>query len=285
MKAPVPAPNQKNIGSLLLDSGKITAPQAEQVLKLQKEEGLRFGEAAVRLGLVSEEDIRQMLARQFDYPYLLPGEGGLSNELVAAYAPFSPQVENLRALRIQLMLRWLDQTDSTNAIVIVSPGRGEGRSWLAANLAVVFSQMGEHTLLVDADLRNPRQHRLFGVDNRQGLAPLLANRLEESPLARVPDFRDLTVLPAGPVPPNPQELLCCSTFGQLMHKWVNEFDVVLIDTPAATVSADAQAIAARTGGALLIGRQHHTRLAELAGMHEQLAVVGAKVIGSVVNQF
>lgn len=274
-----------NIGATLFDKGKITAEQVVHILNYQKQNQVRFGEAAVALGFVSDLDIRQVLAMQFDYPYLQKGEGNLSEELIAAYAPFSPEVEQLRALRNQLMLRWLDKETGTTALAIVSGARGEGRSWLAANLAIVFSQLGEHTLLVDADLRNPRQHTLFGLDNREGLSQLLAERATESSLSKVPKFRDLTVLTAGPMPPNPQELICCSTFQSLMNQWQQQFDAILIDTPALGESVDGQSVAGRAQGALLVTRKDHTRFDALAEIQEMLEAASAKLVGAVVNQF
>ncbi|RZL30450.1 MAG: chain length determinant protein tyrosine kinase EpsG, partial [Rubrivivax sp.] len=143
------------MGALLLDAGKLTPEDFERVLRMQNETGIRFGEAAVRLGLVGEDDIQQVLARQFAYPYLQKGQAGLSPKLVAAYQPFSPQVEALRAIRSQLMLRWFARGRRALAIVGVDPD--DGAALFAANLAIVFAQLGEQTLLVDANLRAPRQ--------------------------------------------------------------------------------------------------------------------------------
>lgn len=92
-----------SIGGLLLESGKITPENAERVLRMQKELGIRFGEAAQRLGLITEADIEQVLAQQFNYPYLQRGTGAFSDKLIAAYEPFGQQVETLRAIRSQLM--------------------------------------------------------------------------------------------------------------------------------------------------------------------------------------
>lgn len=286
MNAPIPRSGRAtNIGIALLDTGKINAQQATQILHYQKEHGLRFGEAAIRLGLASEADINRILALQFDYPYLQRDEGALSPELIAAYAPFSIEVEALRGLRSQLMVRWLDKDAGTNALAIVSAGRGEGRSWLAANLAVVFSQLGEHTLLVDADLRHPRQHRLFGLENQEGLSTLLSDRASAGVVSRVPHFRDLSVMTGGPTPPNPQELICCSTFQSLINHWTREYDVIIIDTPSMNQSADAQAIAGRAMGALVVARQDKTRHDDLVTLQETLNAADAKLVGAVVNQF
>ena len=280
-----PAARERSIGAILIDAGKLTPEGAEQILRMQKEQGLRFGEAAVRLGLVSEADIRFALSRQFDYSYLLPGDGKVSEELIAAFNPFSPQVEALRALRSQLMLRWFTGEPENKALAIVSPGRGEGRSYLAANLAIVFSQLGEHTLLIDADMRNPRQHRLFSLANKSGLSSILAGRGEAGAVERIPAFQDLSILPAGATPPNPQELLGRPMFASLLGEFANEFDVIIVDTPALESGADAQTIAVRAGAGVLVARKHHSALGALQQLAADLRHATANVVGVVLNDF
>ena len=198
--------NDRSIGAILIDSGKLTIADAEQILHLQKAENLRFGDAGIKLGLLSEVDIQRALAHQYDYPYLVKDDGAVSESLVAAYNPFGHQVESLRTLRSQLMLRRFTGQPNRKMLAIVSPGRGEGRSYLAANLAVVFSQLGERTLLIDADMRNPCQHELFKLENRRGFSSMLAGRDDVQAVQRVNNFVDLSVLTAGATPPNPQEL-------------------------------------------------------------------------------
>lgn len=274
---------ESTMGALLLDSGKLTPENAERVLRTQKELGLRFGEAAVRLGLVSEEDIQQALARQFSYPYLQKGDANLSTRLVAAYEPFSPQVEALRAIRSQLMLRWFAR--GRRALAIVGVDENDGASLFASNLAVVFSQLGEQTLLVDANLRAPRQQDTFGLKPRQGLSDLLAGRADLDVIARIPCFVDLSVMPAGTLPPNPQELLARDGFRNLNTQLESRYDVVLYDLPAFSAGADALAVAGRAGGVLLVARKHHTRINNVTRMVEQLVDAGGEVLGSVVVEF
>jgi chain length determinant protein tyrosine kinase EpsG len=272
-----------SMGALLLDAGKLTPESAERVLRTQKELGLRFGEAALRLGLVSEDDIQQVLARQFAYPYLQKGQANFSPKLVAAYEPFSPQVESLRAIRSQLMLRWFAR--GRRALAIVGVDADDGASLFASNLAVVFSQLGEQTLLVDANLRAPRQQELFGLKPRQGLSDLLAGRADLDVIMRVPAFVDLSVMPAGTLPPNPQELLAREGFRNLNTQLESRYDVVLYDLPPFASGADALAVAGRAGGVLLVARKHHTRIANIARMSEQLTEAGGEVLGSVVVEF
>ena len=275
----------RSIGAILIDSGKLSLEDAERILHVQRELGLRFGEAAIQLGLLSSQDIQLALANQYDYPYLLRNEAGsdISEELIAAYQPFSHQVEILRALRSQLMLRWFTGEPERRTLAVASPGRGDGRSYLAANLAVVFSQLGEHTLLIDADLRNPRQHELFNLDNRSGLSSILSNRAELSDIKRVPSFIDLSVLPAGPQPPNPQELLGRPMFARLLEELVNEFDVIIIDTPAGAEYADVQTIAVRASGALMVARNNQTSVSAFGGLVKAFTHSGVAVVGSVLN--
>jgi protein-tyrosine kinase len=271
------------MGALLLDAGKLTPEDFERVLRMQNETGIRFGEAAVRLGLVGEDDIQQVLARQFAYPYLQKGQAGLSPKLVAAYQPFSPQVEALRAIRSQLMLRWFARGRRALAIVGVDPD--DGAALFAANLAIVFAQLGEQTLLVDANLRAPRQQDAFALKPRQGLSDLLAGRAGFDAIARVPAFADLSVLPAGTLPPNPQELLARDGFRNLHAQLENHYDVVLYDMAPFQVGVDAVAVASRAGGALLVTRKHHTRIAHIGRAADQLRDAGCEVLGSVMMAF
>lgn len=275
--------HESSIGRLLLHLGKISPEDAENILRAQQEHGLRFGDAALKLGLITESDIRQVLALQFDYPYLHAGQGNFSAELVAAYQPFTQQVEALRALRNQLIMRWFSEGYKSLAIVGANPG--EGCSHLAANLAIVFSQLGERTLLVDANLRDPRQHTIFNLKENRGLSDILAGRAGMDVITRVESFVDLSVLGAGTIPPNPQELLSRATGIGFMSQAIAHYDVVLVDTAPAAVAADAQATVARCGGALLVSRLNHTRLSDLAEVRDQIAVTGARVVGAVINDF
>jgi protein-tyrosine kinase len=277
-----PGPD-RTIGGILLDSGKITSVDAERVLRLQKEQGLRFGEACVKLGLVSQADIEIALSDQYRYPYLRPGQASFSKELVAAYEPFSAAVEGLRALRTQLLIRWFGT--NREALAIASPGRGDGRTYLAANLAVVFSQLGEDTLLIDGNMRQPRQQAIFNLSNRTGLSSALSERAGTECIERVPHFAKLSVMTAGAVPPNPVELLSRSAFQSLLDQVRRRFDVVLIDTPAGSLGADAQAIAVRAGGALLLAREGHSRLKDLKTLSARIVSGEATVVGSVFNNF
>ncbi len=274
----------RTIGAILMDAGLLSAEDAEQILRLQRQNNLRFGEAAIRLGLLTEADIQYALARQFDYAYLRMSEHkAVSEEVIAAYQPFSATVERLRAVRSQLMLRWFDKSEHRQTMAIVGPSRNDGRSYLAANLAVVFAQLGERTLLIDADMRQPRQHELFMLQNKVGLSTLLAHRSREEAIVRITDLVGLSVLPAGPVPPNPSELLNRPAFDELISHVRSSYDVVLIDTPSLSSGEDAAMIAVRTGAVLAVARTKQTRVAAFDDMVVGLTNAGVAVVGTVLN--
>ena len=273
------------IGMVLIEAGRLTPDGAERILRLQREEGLRFGDAAIRLGLLSVADVQFALSRQFHYPYLARGHSAVSEELVAAYDPFGTRAESLRALRSQLTLRWFDNDPARKALTIVSAARKEGRSFVAANLAVVFAQLGERTLLIDADLRHPRQHELFGLQNHVGLSAVLAGRGGPETVQHVPSLPKLSVLPAGALPPNPQELLAGPIFPELLHQLAEQVDVILLDSPAAADTADAQILAVRSGAALIVARTNATRMWRVQGVTDSVVQARATIVGSVLNDF
>lgn len=273
-----------HVGELLVSGGVLPADAVGRVMARQRELGIPFGEAAVDLGLVTRADVLLALAHQFDYPVLPVGDQGVSPELVAAFEPNSERVEALRQLRSQLVLRRAAEP-RLNTIAVVGVGRGEGRSWLAANLAVLFSQLGERTLLMDGDLRHPRQQELFRLAPAGGLTSRLAERGEKCALQPHPRFGQLSVLQAGIVPPNPQELLARPAFGAQLAVARDSFQMTLVDTPAAEIGADAQLVAATCGSAVVVARRHASSQPRVARLAASLREAGVNVIGGVLLDF
>ena len=163
----------RSIGALLIDAGRLRPEDADRILRAQRERGLRFGEAALELGLLTQEDISYALARQYEHAVLPIGDPSVSESVIAAFRPGHFTVEALRQLRTQVLLRWLDSAPDRKSLSIIGAERRVGRSFMASNLAVLFAQLGESTLLIDADLRDPQQHVLFRLRNEIGLATVL----------------------------------------------------------------------------------------------------------------
>ncbi len=273
------------MGDILISLGCLDQSSINKIIDYQREKGLYFGEAGVELGLLTKDDILKALSRQFGYSYA-GADAAASKEMVMASAPFSEVAEEFRAIRAQLLNDWL--TDERKTLAIVSPGAQEGRSYFAANIALSFSQLGKATLLIDADLRTPRQHDIFGVAGRVGLSPLLAGRVKMEELDSLPDnvssFPHLSVLSCGPVPPNPTELLSNDKFARIVRRLEEYFDVIIVDTPAATYKADVLAITSVAGSALLMARRGYSRLDEMKALRKTLEKARALPVGAVINQ-
>lgn len=272
------------IGEILVAEGKMTQEQVEEVLKAQASSNLRFGEIALKFGFVKRTDVEQALSVQFGYS---SGETNpdLPLHLTSAVAPSAPFAEALRGLRSQLMMRWFDGTPGQTTLAVTSVDRGDGKSFITANLGVVFSQLGEQTLIIDADLRHSTQHKLFGLRNRMGLSGILSGRAGFEEIAQIERFPKLAVLPSGPQPPNPLELLGREEFALLLNELSSQYDVILIDTPSAQQAADAQVIAQRARGVLIVGRKDHTKSTELGQLASILSGSGATVLGTTLNEY
>jgi len=276
----------RSIGDIIAETRNLSADQVEQILARQREHGERFGEAAIQLGFASTDDVLFALAQQFHYPYAPEEQRKLSPELVALNQPFSVQAEAFRAIRSQVMMRvFNEQRDANRALAIVSPDSGDGKTFFAANLAVTLAQLGGRTLLVDADMRGPRQHEVFNLPNKSGLSGILSGRAQSQVVQQVPGVSSLFLLPVGITPPNPLELVERPAFGLLIRELISKFDHVVVDTPAAVYGSDSAVIASRCGAALVIARKDQGRVASLQDLVGTLADGTAKLAGVIVNEF
>ena len=277
----------RSIGELIAESCKLQPDQVSQILAKQRKSGLRFGEAAIELGLATTDDVLFALARQYHYPYAAQEQRKSSPELVTLNDPFGAQAESFRAIRSQVMKRVFNhQGLPRSALAVVSPNAGDGKTFFAANLAVTLAQLGGRTLLIDADMRGPRQHEVFNISNPAGLAGILSGRIPQSSLIRpVPGIPGLFLLPVGSMPPNPLELVERPAFGLLLRELTTKFDYVVVDTPAAQFGVDASVIAERCGASLMLARQHVSSIAALEGMAIQLSDGQPKLVGVVLNSY
>ena len=271
------------MGARFVEAGLLTQDQVAHVVELQNSANIRFGEAAVRLGLLTEQNVQAVLSEQFNYATALFPSKNLDPTLAIAHAPFGLESEAIRQIRAELSIRLSDL--ERISVALVSANEREGKSYLAASLALAFSQMGKRTLLIDADLRSARQHGLFGLDNKTGLSTMLAGRTPIAAGVGAEGFPHLRVLCAGPKPPNPLEILLQPALSNLMKQLADDFDVFIVDTPAAKTSSDAQTIAQQVGMCLLVGRQHYTTLDDLRQTQTQMQTAGAQILGTVYNEF
>lgn len=279
------ASRERSIGDIIRQTNSLSADQVERILDHQRQHGLRFGEAAVALGLATDEDILFALSQQFHYPYAPEERRNLNPELITAAKPFSTQSEAFRAIRSQIMMRVFNGEEPRRALAVVSPNSGDGKTFFTANIAVVLSQLGGRTLLVDADMRGPRQHEVFGVRGTAGLSGLLSGRAESNVITQVPDLPSLFLLPVGITPPNPLELVERPAFGLLIRELLTKFDHVVIDSPAGEFGTDATVIADKAGAALVIARRNTSRMRALDEMVGSLSETRTRLIGVIMNEY
>ncbi len=207
-----------------------------------------------------------------------------SSNLILAHDPDNPRSERLRALRTELLLMHEKKSRGAYMIAVVSPGTGEGRSQLCGELALSFAQLGRRTLLVDADMRKPHQHILFGSTNLYGLSQAVDGRDAPyfNPVSGLPYMHLLT---AGPVPPNPLELLSDGRFGNLLTTWRNSYEFIVFDTPPVAACADGLAVATVAAHALVLSRAQHTTYKSTRSLMRRLTNTQSRVLGAVINHF
>lgn len=280
------------------------APEAiDKILDSMRELGSSFVDAALGLDLVTPGDVAQAKAAirasaAREKPGLIEAivesarsvvvvpqiRAKASDRVIIAHHPDHPRSERIRALRTELLLRNEPGSLRANMLVLLSPGKQEGRSQLAAELAVAFSQLGQRTLLVDADLRRPRQHELFCAENIVGLAQALAVGGDPRVIG-VEGLPNLVLLPAGSTPTNPSELLAGDRAERLAVSWRNNYQYVVIDTPPIEEFSDGLMMAALIGRVLTLSRAQISTHRGMQDMLRRLVSTQARVLGSVINKF
>ena len=195
--------------------------------------------------------------------------------------PMSPAAETFRMVRTNLA--FMSQEKPLRSLVVTSALPLEGKTTVATNLATSLAQFGRSTLLVDADLRRPRVHRVFGIGKSIGLTSLVVGEatIREAVIGTLVD--GLSVLPAGPIPPNPSELLHSAAFGRLKEDLLNHYDYVIFDSPPMGAVTDAAVLAPQVDGVLLVVRAGRTTRDSINSAQKQLRSVSARLVGAVLN--
>ena len=216
------------------------------------------------------------VSRNGQSPLTVPPSGAL----VMLTEPHSPAAEAYRSLAANLQFAYSDRQLQT--IGITSSAAGEGKSTTVANLAIALAQTGRRLIIVDADLRRPGQHTLFGLDREEGLANVLLGENAQLPLRDTP-VAGVRLLTSGPMPANPLEVLGSRRFDQVLALVRAQADFVLVDTPPAGALADAAVLAPRLEGMLLVVSAGRTRRDMARRAREQLERVNANLLGVVLT--
>jgi len=200
--------------------------------------------------------------------------------LITLTNPRSAAAEAYRTLRTNLMFSQLD--NNLRTVAITSPAQGEGKSLTLANLAVTLAQSEHPTIIVDADLRRPAQHEIWGVSNAQGLTGMILEPDAEPPLLET-EVPSLWVLPSGALPANPADVLASRRMDEVIARLTQAAAYVLVDVPPVLAATDAAVLSRKLDGVLLVVKAGASRRDQITHAHEQLNRVGARVLGVVMT--
>ncbi|MBW7476715.1 CpsD/CapB family tyrosine-protein kinase [Paenibacillus oenotherae] len=203
------------------------------------------------------------------------------NQLITMISPTSPASEAYKILRTNIEISNIEQDLQT--IMVTSTKKSEGKSSVAANLAVAYAQSNKKVLLIDADMRNPAQHHIFNLSNRIGLSSLLNQKFEWSDAAIASPVENLTIITAGSAPHNPSEMLASKFMIHMLEELKERFEVIIIDTPPFLSVADAQIVASKCDGVILVIDSGEVNKDVAQKAKENLEFVKAKLIGVVLN--
>jgi chain length determinant protein tyrosine kinase EpsG len=274
----------KSIGELIQDARNLSADDLDRIGRYQRENDMRFGEAAIALGLADTEDVLQALAQQFRYAYADEETRKAAPELVMLNQPFGHQAEAFRAIRSQILMRTQADKGQRRPLAVVSHDSGDGKTFFCANLAVALAQLGGKVVVIDADMRGARLDQVFGVPGGLGLSGVLSGRGGKGVVKSVPGIPNLYVIPVGVQPPNPLELVEGPNFGMLLREVSIKFDHVIVDTPAGCFGSDGVVIASRCGSALVVSRKNANKVARLQELVSSLQAGQVRLAGVIMNE-
>ncbi len=211
-------------------------------------------------------------------------DAGGTRQLIAWLRTKAPESEAYRTLRTNIQFSSVDKPIRT--LLVTSSSPGEGKSMTTANLAVVLAQTSQKVIVVDTDLRRPVLHKVFGVPNNTGLTTaLLAGEAWTAGEHLQPtEIENLMLLPSGPIPPNPSELLGSHRMGHLIQALANEADIVIFDSPPVLAVTDATVMARQVDGVLVVADAGRTKEGALASAANELQKTGANVLGVALNR-
>ncbi len=202
-------------------------------------------------------------------------------KLVTQHDPKSPISEQYRTIRTNIQFSSIDEELQT--LIVTSAGPGEGKSTTTANMAVVFAQQGKKVLLVDGDLRKPTVHYTFSFTNTFGLTSVLSKQISFQEAVKTSQIENLDILPSGPLPPNPAELLSSRSMMELLRIAKEQYDIIIFDTPPVLVVTDAQVMSNMCDGVILVVSSGRTEKDAAVKAKELLTAAKAKIVGVVLN--
>jgi succinoglycan biosynthesis transport protein ExoP len=249
--------------------------------------GLAFLKERLEDRFKGRDDVERLLAAPLlaTIPrFAIKGPNEDTAKLILRTEPTSLASESYRSLRTNL--EFIASTTGRNSFLITSPSAGEGKSITTANLALAFAQSGRRTIIVSGDLRRPTIEKMFAIRANEGLSTFLAGQTGHlEPIIVNPGVANLRILPTGPVPPNPAELMTSPRLRELITDLEVACDVLLVDSAPTLPVADAAILGAHVGGAVLVINAERTRRGAADHARSELLKVGGKLAGAVLNAY
>lgn len=203
-------------------------------------------------------------------------------KMITVTDPTSVDTEQFNTIRTNIKFSNVDKDYKT--LMVTSSNISEGKSTVSANIATTFAKQGLHTLLVDSDLRRPTVNATFGIDNPQGLSNYLSERnFDINSIIYKTSVKNLYVMPSGPIPPNPSELIGSKRMAELIKKLSDQLDLVIFDAPPVLSVTDAQIISTNVDGTILVVRANKTEKAAVKEAVRLIKQVGGHIIGTILN--
>ncbi len=214
----------------------------------------------------------------------------MRRELITQRTPKSPIAEVFRTLRTNI--QFMNSKKSMQTLLVTSTMPGEGKSWITANLAITFAQAGKKVLIIDADMRKGRQHKIFNIENRMGLSNFLSGidetgkheNLDILKYVRATEVQNLFLVPAGNIPPNPSELLASETTVDMIDKLKDVFDFIIFDGTPSLLVTDALIVARLVDSTVIVTSHNDTKKENLEKVKKDIEDVGGKIAGIILNK-
>ena len=207
----------------------------------------------------------------------------LARKLITVQSPKSVVSEQFKTIRTNINFSMPDQ--DIKSIIVTSSTPGEGKSTISSNSAVVFAQSGKKVLLVDADMRKPTAHHTFNILNAAGLSTVLTRQQTVDEVVHKTEIEGLHVITSGPIPPNPAELLGSKAMDQLITQLTEQYDLVIFDAPPVLSVTDAQILANKCDGTILVVNSGKAEKDGVIKAKEALVASQANILGVVLNNY
>lgn len=214
----------------------------------------------------------------------------MKKELITNVDPKSPVSEVFRSLRTNI--QYMAKSSKSQTIVFTSTAQGEGKSWVAANLAIAFAQAEKNVVIIDADMRRPRQHNIFNIDLYPGLSNYLSGitsrgyqeEIDIKNCIQATEVDNLYIIPAGNIPPNPSELLASQKTRDLVEELKNIFDIIIFDGAPCLLVTDATVLSRIADSTILVSSYKQTKIDDLKEAKRRIESIGGHVAGVVLNR-